>query len=303
MGNERSKIVTLVGTNASGKSAVGIELAKTFQGEIISADSRQIYKGFDLCCGKVTQEEARVVPHHLLDVREVGEDFSVFDFQQLAYTAISQILQRGRLPLIVGGTGLYVSAVADGYVLSEKPPRAEGHARLAELPIEELRARLTPAAREFLAANPSDWQNKRRVLRILEKTEGGEPLQPRNEPRYDVLQLGITWPRETLHQRIDQRLKTRIAQGMIGEVQEYLDKGGDRQVLYDLGLEYRHILLYLTGEYPSMEAFQQELSKEIKRFAKRQMTWFHRDRSIHWLDMEADYLAQAQGLIRNFLAG
>ena len=134
MGNERSKIVTLVGTNASGKSAVGIELAKTFQGEIISADSRQIYKGFDLCCGKVTQEEARVVPHHLLDVREVGEDFSVFDFQQLAYTAISQILQRGRLPFIVGGTGLYVSAVADGYVLSEKPPRAEGHARLAELP-------------------------------------------------------------------------------------------------------------------------------------------------------------------------
>lgn len=118
-----------------------------------------------------------------------------------------------------------------------------------------------------------------------------------------MLQLGITWPRETLHQRIDQRLKTRIAQGMIGEVQEYLDKGGDRQVLYDLGLEYRHILLYLTGEYPSMEAFQQELSKEIKRFAKRQMTWFHRDRSIHWLDMEADYLAQAQGLIRNFLAG
>ena len=136
MGNERSKIVTLVGTNASGKSAVGIELAKTFQGEIISADSRQIYKGFDLCCGKVTQEEARVVPQHLLDVREVGEDFSVFDFQQLAYTAISQILQRGRLPFIVGGTGLYVSAVADGYVLSEKPPRAEGHAWLAELPIE-----------------------------------------------------------------------------------------------------------------------------------------------------------------------
>lgn len=302
MGNERPKIVTLVGTNASGKSAVGIELAKTFRGEIISADSRQIYKGFDLCCGKVTAEEARIVPHHLLDVREVGEAFSVFEYQQLAYEAISRILERGRLPFLVGGTGLYVSSVTEGYVLTEKPPRPEGHARLAELPIEELRARLTPEAREFLAANPSDWQNRRRILRVLEKTEGGEPLRPRNEPRYDVLQLGVTWPREALHRRIDQRLETRIAQGMIGEVQAYLDGGGDPQVLYDLGLEYRHILLYLTGKYPSMEAFRQELSREIKRFAKRQMTWFRRDRSIRWLDMEGDYLTQAQGLIRDFLA-
>ncbi len=303
MGNERPKIITLVGTNASGKSAAGIELAKIFNGEIISADSRQIYKGFDLCCGKVTREETCAVPHHLLDVRSVGEPFSVYEYQQLAYAAISEILERGRLPFIVGGTGLYVSAVASGYVLSEKPPRTEEHARLAELPVGELQAMLTPEAREYLEANPSDWQNKRRLLRVLEKTADGEPLRPRNEPRYDVLQLGVTWPRETLHKRIDQRLETRIAQGMISEVREYLENGGDRQVLYDLGLEYRHILLYLTGEYPSMEAFKQELSKEIKRFAKRQMTWFRRDPSIRWLDMESGFLEQAAGLIREFLAG
>ncbi len=299
---ERPKIVALVGTNASGKSAAGIELAKTFNGEIVSADSRQIYKGFDLCCGKVTREEARAVPHHLLDVRNIGEEFSVFDYQQLAYSAISQILRRGRLPFVVGGTGLYVSSVADGYVLSGKPPRTEERARLAERPIEELRGMLTPEAREYLASNPSDWQNKRRILRVLEKAAGGEQLRPRNEPRYDVLQLGVTWPRETLHKRIDERLDARIAQGMIGEVREYLENGGDKRVLYDLGLEYRHILLYLTGEYPSMEAFRQELSREIKRFAKRQMTWFKKNPAIHWLDMQGDCLDQAGGLIREFLA-
>lgn len=300
MTNGLPKIITVVGTNASGKSAAGIALAKRFGGEIISADSRQIYRGFDLCCGKVTPEEARAVPHHLLDVRSVGEPFSVFDFQQLAYEAISGILERGRLPFIVGGTGLYVSSVTEGYVLRETAPRTGRHDELAKLSVDELWAMLPPEGRAYLAGNPADCRNKRRLIRVLEKTAAGEPLEYQNAPRYSVLRLGVTWPREILHRRIDERLEARIAQGMIDEVRDYLENGGDPAVLYDLGLEYRHILLYLTGKYQTLEEFKQELSKEIKRFAKRQMTWFRRDRSIHWL--ASGSLAQAEALIEEFLA-
>jgi len=301
--NGMPKIIAVVGTNASGKSAIGIELAKMFHGEVVSADSRQIYRGFDLCCGKVTPEETRQVPHHLLDVREIGEDFSVYDFQQAAYTAIDGILQRGRTPFLVGGTGLYVSAVVHGYELRPGIGRTDLRERLEGLSLEELHKMLPPEARNFLAANPSEMQNKRRVIRAIEKSAQGEPLSPQNAPKYDALQIGVTWPKEVLDRRIDERLETRLTQGMIGEVEDYLAQGGDGDVLYSLGLEYRYIYLYLRGEYTELEEFKGELSRAIKRFAKRQMTWFRRDSSIRWLDMGGDYLAQARELAGEFLAG
>lgn len=301
MSDERPKIVTVVGTNASGKSAIGIELAKAFDGEIISADSRQVYKGFDLCCGKVTSEEKQMVPHYLLDVRNIGDPFSVSDFQSMAYDAISKIIQRQKLPFIVGGTGLYVSSVVKGYVLREKTFEAGLREELDKLDLDELYARLTSEGKAFLANNPSDRQNKRRVIRVIEKTANGEPLHYENLARYNALQIGVTWPKEILQERIDERLATRIEQGMIDEVKSYLEEGGNASYLYNLGLEYRHILWYLTGKYQSIEEFKIEMSRAIKRFAKRQMTWFKRDKTIHWLNMSSDYLGEAHSLIAEFL--
>lgn len=300
--SELPKIIAVAGTNASGKSAIGIELAKTFSGEVVSADSRQIYRGFDLCCGKVTAEETDGVPHHLLDVREIGEDFSVYDFQQAAYTAIDEILQRGRVPFLVGGTGLYVSAVVHGYELRPGVGRTGLREQLECLSLKELHDKLPPEVRDFLSSNPSEMQNKRRVIRAIEKSALGEPLAPRNTPRYNALQLGVTWPKEVLDRRIDERLEARLSQGMIGEVKDYLSRGGSGDVLYRLGLEYRYIYQYLRGDYSGLEEFKTELSHAIKRFAKRQMTWFRRDSSIHWLDMDGDYLSQARELTAAFLA-
>ena len=301
MNIKHPKIISIVGTNASGKSAIGIELAKAYDGEIISADSRQVYKGFDLCCGKVTNDELQIVPHHLLNVREIGEPFSVANFQHMAYDCIMQILQREKIPFIVGGTGLYVSSIVDGYVLHEEMNDIELRNNLDKLSLNELHAMLTPANKAYFDTRPSELYNKRRVIRVIEKTAHGIPLYHENLARFDVLQLGITWPKEILYERIEERLEMRIKQGMIDEVKSYLNNGGNQEFLYSLGLEYRHILWYLTGKYQTMEEFKFELLKAIKRFAKRQMTWFNRDKSINWLDMNSDYLWQAHSLISDFL--
>ena len=296
------RIITIVGTNASGKSSLGIELARAFGGEIISADSRQVYKGFDLCCGKVTAEEREMAPHHLLDVREIGEPFSVSNFQQMAYHAADDIIARGKTPLIVGGTGLYVNSVVYGYVMQDEEADIELRYKLEGFPIEKLQSMLTGEGRAFLELNPSDWKNKRRIIRIIEKTTRGEPLEYTNSKRYEALQLGTLWSKEAIHSRIDERLETRLAQGMIDEVKTYLENGGNPKYLYDLGLEYRYILRFLTGEFQSMDEFKLELGRAIKRLAKKQVTWFKRDNTINWLDMTADYLQQAEALVADFLS-
>ena len=295
------KIIAIVGPNASGKSALGIELAKTFNGEIISADSRQIYRGFDLCCGKASLEERKTVPHHLLDIKDIGEPFSVFEYQKAAYSLISQISFRNKTPFIVGGTGLYVRSVVDGYTFREDSAGTELRDKLEGLTADELRAMLTPEGKAFLASNISDSNNKRRIIRILVKTALGEPLGYENAAKYDTLQLGVSWPKEKLHERIDGRLASRIRDGMLEEVKGYLENGGNPKHLYDLGLEYRYILWYLTGRFQSLDEFKLEMSRAIKQFAKRQATWFRRDKSIHWIDMTGDYLGQSHSLIADFL--
>ena len=295
------KLIAIVGTNASGKSTIGLELAKKFSGEIISADSRQVYRGFDLCSGKVTQEESQLVPHHLIDIRDIGEPFSVADFQNLVYTLAPQIIQRERLPFIVGGTGLYISSIAYGYHLHEEVPNFTLREELEKLSIDELKDKLTCEGKAFFESKPADFLNKRRIIRVLEKSFSGEKLEYRNVPEFDVMQIGVTWPKEILHKRIEERLTTRIEQGMIDEVRIYLDNGGSQNFLYDLGLEYRYILWYLTGKFTTLDEFYFEMSRAIKRFAKKQITWFKRDKSIHWIDMTSDPIAQAEAEIIKFL--
>ncbi len=299
---DQPKIIAVVGTNASGKSALGIALAQRFGGEILSADSRQVYRGFDLCCGKVTAAERALVPHHLLDLRDVGEPFSVSDYQALAYALVPGILARGRVPFLVGGTGLYVAAVVHGYDLRRGEPDETLRAALEEKTLGELRALLPDAERERLRANPSDYANRRRLIRCIEKSRTAEGPAGENAPRYRSLQLGLTWPAAELSRRIDRRLAQRLQEGMVDEIRDYLDAGGDAAALDALGLEYRYILRYLRGEYGSEAEFAAALSAAIKRFAKRQMTWFRRDMSIVWLKAEDDYVNQAATLTAGFLS-
>ncbi len=297
----KQKLICVVGTNASGKSALGIKLAQHFNGEILSADSRQIYRGFDLCCGKVTAEERALVPHHMLDVVSVGESYNVADYQSQCYRLIPEIAGRGRVPFLVGGTGLYVSAVVQGYNMMQGEPDPALRAELEEKTLEELYALLPPDTLAAVMQNPSDSKNKRRLIRLVEKSRAGESGE-NNEPRYDCLELGLTWPMEVLQRRIDERLDIRLRQGMLDEVRDYLAAGGKPQALLDLGLEYKFIYLYLKGEYADETEFRAALSTAIRRFAKRQLTWFRRDRNIHWLDGSGDYFAEAAKLVEEFLA-
>lgn len=301
MNSNLSKIVVITGTNASGKSSLAIELAKKYGGEIVSADSRQVYRGFDLCSGKVTKEERDQVPHHLLDVCDIEEPYSVADYQKAAYEVIDQIFQRGHIPFLVGGTGLYISSVVHGYDFQEETIDPAYRNELEKKSLEELQDMLSAEAKEVLGENNSDRNNKRRLIRLLERTRNGEKLTAKNSPRYKTLQLGVTWEKSILHRRIDERLKQRLDQGMIEEVQSYLLAGNSSKYLYRLGLEYRYIADYLEGKNSSFEEFYDDLSQAIKRFAKRQMTWFRRDATIHWLHMEQEYFDQGCVLISSFL--
>lgn len=292
-----NKLIAVAGTNASGKSSLSVELARRFGGEIVSADSRQVYRYMDLGSGKISPEGMKGVPHHLLDVVEPGEFFSMADFQSLAYRAIDGICERGNLPFLVGGTGLYVDSVTKGYVLSDRVPDLKYRDELEKMTTPELYAML----REKLPDLEIDAKNRNRVMRVLEKLHDGDDVLPSASPRYRVLTLGVSWDRETLKKRIDERLTRREAQGMIDEVRFLRDRGVSDTFLLKLGLEYRYITEYLTGVWPDEETMLSELSLAIKRFAKRQMTWFKKDASIHWLSMEADPIEEASALIETFL--
>ena len=296
--NTLPKLIVIEGTNASGKSGLGVDLARAFGGEIISADSRQVFKGYDLGSGKITPEEMQGVPHHLIDICESNEFFSVHDFQRLAYRAIDDILARGRLPFIVGGTGLYVASVTEGYVMSDRAPDLNYRAELEKLSTPELYAQLMEQAPDAQV----DARNRNRVMRMLEKIHDGDGFIPHNQPRYNCLKLGVSWPREILKARIDERLEKRMREGMVDEVRGLLANGASVEFMLKLGLEYRFITQYITGEIGSEAEMCHELSLAIKRFAKRQMIWFRRDKDIHWLDMAADPQAEAAALITAFLA-
>ena len=297
--NNLPKLIVVGGTNASGKSGLGVELAKRFGGEIISADSRQVFRGFDLGSGKITTEEMQGVPHHLLDVCGPGDFFSMHDFQRLAYEAIDSILARGKLPFIVGGTGLYVASVTEGYIMSDRAPDLAYR--------DELEKLTTPALYEMLIEKlpdvEVDCKNRNRVMRMLEKLHAGDDHLPRSEARYNCLKLGVSWPREILKQRIDERLERRMRQGMVDEVRGLLENGASAEFMYKLGLEYRFITQYINGEIETEEEMCHQLGLAIKRFAKRQMTWFRREKDMHWLDMAGNPVEEASALIQAFLEG
>jgi len=291
-------IIAIIGPNASGKSTLGVALAKQYGGEVVSADSRQVFQGLNLGSGKIKPEEMQGVPHHLLDVCKAGDFFSMADFQRLAYETIENIRHRGNLPFLVGGTGLYVSSVTDGYELSGSRPDLDYRKELEHHTVEELNAML----REKLPDAQVDPRNRNRIMRLLERLHAGDFHPQGKNRRYNTLKLGVTWDRESLQHRILERLERRLDEGMIQEVQHLLNTGLSQEFLLKLGLEYRLITQYLTGAIQSIEEMKRLLFIAIRQFSKRQMTWFHRDLDIHWLDMKGNPLIEACDLIDIFIS-
>ena len=294
-----NRVICVVGPTATGKTKMGVALAKRFGGEVVSVDSMQIYRGMTIGTAAPTAEEMDGVRHHMVAIADPAESWSVARFTEQADLCIGDILRRGGRPVLVGGTGLYVDSVADGYELSNRMPDLAYRAELEKRTTEELYAMLVKAVPDVEV----ERRNRNRVMRLLEKLHDGDDIVPGRNPRYETLRLGVTWDRDTLRRRIDQRLDRRLNEGMVEEVRGLLDRGVSEEFLLKLGLEYRFITQYLTGRIATLEEMRDLLSTAIKQFAKRQMTWFRRDQTIHWLDMTADPAAQARALIDGFLNG
>jgi tRNA dimethylallyltransferase len=294
------KLVVVLGTNASGKSELGIRLAKHLGGEVVSADSRQVYRGLDLGTGKITPAQAGTVKHHLIDVADVSEYFSLAQYQQAAYSAIDSIAGAGKLPLLVGGTGLYISAIVEGYELVDVPPNDPLRTELECLPLAQLVARLEKSDPD--AASRIDQSNRRRLIRAIEIASAGRAHSAAHQssPRYNCLQLGLTWPREILEERIEKRLRERLANGMVNEVAGLRSRGVSDLRLDKLGLEYRYITRYLRGELGTLDDLRLQLGTAIRQFGKGQLTWFKRDRRIIWLDPFRNCFQEACDRIREW---
>ena len=293
-------LLVIVGTNASGKSELGIRLANHLGGEVVSADSRQIYRGLDLGSGKITPAQAGTVKHHLIDVADLSEYYSLAQYQRAAYRAINSISGAGKRPLLVGGTGLYISAIVEGYELVDVPPNDPLRAEFEDLPLAQLVERLEKSDPD--AARRIDKSNRRRLIRALEIAAAGrgDAAAHQRAPRYHCRQLGLTWPREILEARIEKRLRDRLANGMIEEVAGLRARGVSDTRLDKLGLEYRYIARYLRGELATRDDLRRELGIAIRQFAKGQLTWFKRDRRIIWLDPGGDYFQEACERIRDW---
>jgi len=284
MKEQLPKILVIVGPTSSGKTSLSIKLAKKFNGEVISADSRQVYKGMNLGTGKVTKKEMQGIKHHLLDVVSPISRFDAAKFVKLGDKAIKEILKKGKLPIICGGTGFYIDALLYGLPKTIAPDWQLRH-KLEKMNLKQLfkkLQRLDPSR-----AKNIDPQNKRRLIRALEivlKTKKPVPNQVR-QLKYETLKIGILRNKKDLRKRIHQRLLTRLKQGMIKEVKNLHKQGVSWQRLDDFGLEYRFISRYLRGIL-NREEMMEQLETAIWHYAKRQMTWFKKDKEIKWLNNE-----------------
>lgn len=279
-------LLVLVGPTAVGKTSLSLALARRFDGEIVSADSRLFYRGLDIGTAKPTADERGDIPHHLIDVCAPDETLSLGQYQRLAYRTIDEILARGRLPILVGGTGQYVWAVVEGWGIPEVAPRPALRAALEGLGTDEVARWL--AALDPTAAGRIDPRNVRRVVRALEVTlVTGRPmsaLQRRTSPPYDIHIIGLHEERDTLYARIDARVDGMMADGLLDEVVGLRDAGYGAEVPSMSGLGYRQLLAFLEGGM-SLEAAVERVKFETHRFARQQATWFRRDDSrIAWFN-------------------
>jgi tRNA dimethylallyltransferase len=334
-----NKIVVILGPTSSGKTRLAVSLAQKFNGEIVSADSRQVYKGMDIGTGKdldeykisncqfpISNKKSQIpnpksqifkIPYHLIDVVSPKTEFNLAKYQKLAFQAIDDILTRKKLPILVGGTGLYLQAIIDGYILSSVKPDKKLRAELEKKSVAELFSLIKKINKKFAdKINESDRKNKRRLIRYVEilktkklvsgdeKTpspyegEGGVGFSPN---KYNSLIIGLSCSKEILNERIHKRLIERLEkEDMVGEVKRLKDEGLSWKRLESFGLEYKFIGLYLQDKI-NYDDMVEKLFIAIRQFARRQMTWFRRwerqGAKIHWLDDKI----KMKTLINNFL--
>ncbi|MEX0917351.1 MAG: tRNA (adenosine(37)-N6)-dimethylallyltransferase MiaA, partial [Candidatus Paceibacterota bacterium] len=268
------------------------KLATIFDGEVISADSRQVYRGLDIGTGKITEEEMRGIPHHLLDVADANEQFSAAEFVKLGRTAIADINNRGKLPIIAGGTGFYISALLGEIKLPDVPPNKALRVKLEKMTNEELFTLLKE--RDLQYTGVIDPNNRPRLIRTLEIVETlGKMPHPQSTPHYDTLKIGIDVSDDVLKKKIQKRLKERMEYGMRKEAESLYQEGLSYERMDSLGLEYRYLAKLLKGEL-SQEEFETELATKTWQYAKRQKTWFKRDKEILWISTFEEIKKEAE---------
>lgn len=290
MNNKKYNLITILGPTATGKTGLAAHLAARIHGEVISADSRQIYRGMDLGTGKDYADyfvDGIEVPSHLIDIEDAGVHYNVYRFHTDFIRVFYEINSRGKFPVLSGGSGLYIEAVLKNYRLIEVPPNKELRKELEGKSLAELTEILKSLKSEL--HNETDVETDRRAIRAIEieKYYAENPQMDSEMPEINSLNIGIDFDRELRRQRITNRLKQRLDEGMLNEVQKLLDSGLTPEQLIYYGLEYKYLTLHLTGELSYNEMFRQ-LEIAIHQFAKRQMTWFRgmekRGTKIHWIN-------------------
>lgn len=281
-------LIVILGPTSSGKTALSLSIAKKFNGEIVSADSRQVYKRLDIGTGKATKRERRIVRHHLIDWKNPGKTITLAQYKNAADAAIQDIHKRGKIAFLVGGSPLYIKAVVDNYLIPSIPPQPKLRKKLDGMPTNAL-VRLLQK-KDPLTAAKIDTANRRRLVRALEVTiVSGEPfssLQKKGDPLYRCFQFGLMLNREDLYKKIDDRLDARIKTGLVAEVQHLLDSGIAASWLSSLGLEYRFTTRFLLDSDKKKSVrneYIQRLKYAIHDFARRQLVWFRRDTRITWI--------------------
>lgn len=291
----------ILGPTASGKTALGVALARLLEGEIISADSRQVYRGLDIGTGKDLHEfdlGGPPVAHHLIDIVDPGSEYNVFRFQRDFHAAFADISGRGHLPVVVGGTGMYLDAALSKTMMIPVPHNPELRTAMEAMSTELLQEKLVAMKPDL--HNTTDLLDRDRILRAIEIEVFIQEATPEPAPPIHPLVLGVAWDRKKLRQRIASRLKARMEEGLIEEVEDLIASGCSWERLELLGLEYRNVSLFLRGKIKNRNDLYQKLSGEISQFAKRQDTWFRRmernGTEIHWID--EGRLDQALAVIR-----
>ena len=297
---EQYNLIVILGATAGGKTGLAVQVARRFSGEIISADSRQVYRGMDLGTGKDLQEYGDV-PYHLIDIAEPGSEYNVFQFQRDCFDSIEALWQRQRLPIVCGGTGMYLDAVLRGYRMVSVPPNQQLREELELCSDNALRQKLLQLKPE--QHNRTNLDDRERLIRAIEIAVGEQTASANLPPLPQIspLVFGIKWPREILRKRIAIRLRERFEAGMIDEVQQLHDAGVPWEKLEFYGLEYRLIAQYLQGQLDRND-MGQKLRSAIGQFAKRQETFFRRMEkngvNICWLDGEGDVFAELCEVMR-----
>ncbi|MFR6290843.1 MAG: tRNA (adenosine(37)-N6)-dimethylallyltransferase MiaA [Peptococcaceae bacterium] len=295
-------LIILVGPTAVGKTAASIGLAKALQGEIISGDSMQVFRGLDIGTAKITAEEMEGVPHHLIDIKEPWETFSAAEFKTLADSAIADIYQRGKVPILVGGTGFYVNGVLYEYHFGESITDELYRQQLLQYQQQHGNEALWQLLqqRDPLSAQRLHCNDSKRIIRALEVLHvTGTPASQRQNTvdkqtmRYRTAYLGLNLPRDILYQRINQRVDLMIAQGLEQEVRQTLEHGVPADALSMTSLGYRQMVQYLRGEY-SLDKAIELIKRDTRHFAKRQLTWFRHDPNLQWVEKLGKTDAQVQ---------